>query len=44
MANGKAAHTATMLPNGKVLLAGGYNLATAELYDPMTGTWTNTAV
>src|SRR5688500_8873242 len=36
-------HTATLLPNGKVLLAGGWNqqgrTATAELYDPLTGTF-----
>ena len=35
-----------MLPNGKVLVAGGYNngtfLASAELYDPASGTWTAT--
>ena len=35
-----------MLPNGKVLVAGGVNwhrdLASAELYDPATGTWTAT--
>ena len=40
-------HTATLLPNGKVLVAGGndgagYNLASAELYDPDTGTWAAT--
>ena len=41
-----ADHTATLLPNGKVLVAGGYNgsavLSSAELYDPATGTWTAT--
>ena len=40
-------HTATLLPNGKVLVAGGYDggsayLASAELYDPAAGTWTPT--
>jgi Galactose oxidase, central domain len=34
-------HTATLLPNGKVLLAGGPG-ATAELYDPTTATFTLT--
>src|SRR5690349_6924300 len=38
-------HTATMLSNGKVLVAGGYDTNTvgsAELYDPVAGTWTPT--
>jgi uncharacterized delta-60 repeat protein len=41
-------HTATLLGNGKVLVAGGYGgspvnyLASAELYDPANGTWTTT--
>jgi hypothetical protein len=39
-------HTATLLPSGKVLVAGGYGaggyLASAELYDPAAGTWTAT--
>jgi WD40 repeat protein len=39
-------HTATLLPNGKVLVAGGWDasdaLASAELYDPASGTWTDT--
>jgi N-acetylneuraminic acid mutarotase len=40
--------TATLLPSGKVLVAGGQNtnysaiLASAELYDPASGTWTVT--
>jgi N-acetylneuraminic acid mutarotase len=39
-------HTATVLPNGKVLVAGGYDfvaLNNAELYDPATGIWSNTS-
>jgi len=41
-------HTATTLPSGKVLVAGGWNnvdgqVATAELYDPVTERWTRTA-
>ena len=38
----RAFHTATLLPSGKVLVAGGSNavaiLTSAELYDPATGT------
>jgi N-acetylneuraminic acid mutarotase len=46
MANGRAFHTATLLENGKVLVAGGLdsndgNLASAELYDPSTNTWSS---
>ena len=43
----RSQHTATLLPNGKVLVAGGLDsssnsLASAELYDPASGTWTET--
>src|SRR5215813_7316322 len=37
-------HTATLLPNGKVLIAGGSSNrpASAELFDPVTGTFSAT--
>jgi N-acetylneuraminic acid mutarotase len=42
-----AGHTATLLPDGKVLVAGGSGtpfafLQSAELYDPASGTWSPT--
>ena len=48
LATARGGHTETLLPNGKVLVAGGVasNLFTtvgsAELYDPASGTWTAT--
>ena len=36
------AAAATLLPNGKVLVAGGAGTATAEVWDPGTGTWAAT--
>src|SRR5581483_8529024 len=45
LATGRYYQTSTVLQNGKVLVAGGYNsgyLTSAELYDPATGTWTTT--
>ncbi len=41
--NARDSHTATLLPNGKVLVVGGYILSTAELYDPGTNTWSAAA-
>jgi N-acetylneuraminic acid mutarotase len=55
LATARYAHTATVLPNGNVLVAGGFGgtpntlqnvgavLASAELYDPTTGTWSPAA-
>lgn len=45
LTNARYGHKATLLPNGKVLVAGGFSggtnfLSSAELYDPNTGTWT----
>lgn len=47
----RSSHTATLLSDGRVLVAGGFNTAgvplqSAELYNPVTKTWTlmNTAV
>jgi large repetitive protein len=43
LATARSLHTATLLPNGKVLVVGGYGaLASAELYDSASGTWTAT--
>jgi hypothetical protein len=40
---GRFGHTATLLPNGKVLVAGGDGTGnSAELYDPFTGIWIQT--
>ena len=44
LTTGRWSHTATLLPNGNVLAAGGYGngvvLMTAEIYDSATATWT----
>ena len=42
----RSAHTATLLANGQVLIAGGHqdgdDARSAELYDPATGRWSST--
>jgi N-acetylneuraminic acid mutarotase len=50
MGQGRYWHTATLLRDGRVLIAGGEkaflsfnHLSSAELYDPVTGTWSATA-
>jgi hypothetical protein len=53
MSTSRWSHTATPLPDGRVLVAGGFTgfaggnaqsvTDTAEIYDPTTGTWSNTA-
>jgi Kelch motif len=47
MTTARTGQSATLLPNGQVLVAGGYNpsnsyLASAELYNPATGTFSAT--
>ena len=46
MNTARAFHSATLLANGKVLVAGGYNppatLASAEVYDPNTALFSST--
>ena len=51
MSTAREAHTATLLPNGEVLVTGGIAFisgspvifSSAELYNPATGTWTKTS-
>ena len=47
LTTGRQEHTATLLPNGQVLVTGGSTysgspLSSAELFDPATGTWVGT--
>jgi Galactose oxidase, central domain/Kelch motif len=48
LATGRSDHTATLLPDGKVLVAGGFagvpesELASAEIYDPVSKLWSST--
>jgi hypothetical protein len=42
MAEARTFHTATLLPSGRVLVAGGGENSTAEVYDPATGSFSFT--
>lgn len=46
MLTARASHTATLLPNGNVIAAGGSNhnvaLVSSEIYNPASGTWAST--
>src|SRR5215510_1669808 len=42
LAIGRALHTSSVLPDGKILISGGWNgtaISSAEIYDPVTGTF-----
>ena len=48
LTDSRGGHSATLLPDGRVLAAGGYDRtsgyrASAEVYDPATGDWTSTS-
>ena len=47
MTTARVLHTATLLPSGRVLVAGGYKspnlLSSAETYNPATGSWSTVA-
>jgi hypothetical protein len=46
MAEARGAHTATLLPGGRVLVSGGYRngaLSTAEIFDPSANAWLEAA-
>jgi large repetitive protein len=46
MSSARQVHSATLLPDGRVLVAGGFDvgyfISSAEIYDPAAGTWSAT--
>lgn len=42
MSEPRSSHSATLLADGRVLVAGGAAVKSAEIYDPVLGTWTLT--
>lgn len=42
LGDARDSHSATLLADGKVLVAGGYSVSSAEVFDPASSTWSTT--